>query len=362
LAPAKRDDARGGRKASAATKLAESEARLAAILNTAVDAMLIGTTIQRLMPSPHRERHDDYLAAYLTTGEARIIGIGREVEGERKDGSVFPLELAVSEVKLPGRRLFTGVLRDISDRRKAEEEARRRLNQTAHTARLLELGEMATSIAHEINQPLAAIVSFAEGCLRLLRSGRAEEEVLADALQQIAEQGQRAGAIIQSLRQLARRGAAERSWIDVNQTIRDVLGLIGHQVKRGGVRVALELDAALPPVLADKVQIEQVMLNLARNAIEAMEVTERKVLSIRSYPHAPSGAGVEIAVADTGTGLPPQDAHRVFDPFFTTKQGGVGIGLAISRSIIESHGGKLGARSRPDGGAEFSFSLPVQGP
>ncbi len=366
--------------------LADREARLQAILRTAVEGIvtideqgvidsinpaaerifgyerdeLVGCNVSMLMPSPHRENHDHYIARYLAGGRAHIIGIGREVEGQRKDGSLFPLELAVSELSTGGRRLFTGMVRDISDRRKAEEKARLRLHDAAHTARLLELGEMTSGIAHEVNQPLAAIVSFAGACLRMLESGGDNAEVLRDALEQIAAQGERAGQIIQRLRQFARKGALERRPFDINKAIEEVLALIRHDLHRHGVSVKLELDEALPKVRADEVQIEQVLLNLARNAVEAMEdlsVEERR-LTFCTRPGARGELEIQVQVSDTGIGLPADALERVFETFYTTKSGGVGVGLAISRSIIDAHGGRLMAGSNPGGGAVFTFTLP----
>lgn len=363
--------------------LAEREARLEAILETAVEGILtidergvieslnpaaermfgysadelIGENVKRLMPSPYREEHDDYIRSYLNTGRARIIGIGRELEGLRKSGEVFPLDLAVSEVRLTGKRLFTGIVRDISDRLRAEEEARLRLHEVAHAARLLELGEMTSGIAHEVNQPLAAIVSFAEACLRMLKAGTADLGVFEGALEQIATQGARAGTIIHSLRQLSRKGEADFECVDINAMVRDVLALIGHEVRRWRVQVRTELTDALPEVRANRVQIEQVMLNLARNAIEALQDCEaqNRTLSIGTTA-APDGV-VEVTVSDNGKGLPAEGSDRVFETFYTTKADGMGVGLSISRSIMEAHGGRLWATPNPSGGTVFHFTL-----
>ena len=192
----------------------ESGERLRAILETAVDAIvtieesgviesvnpaaerafgysrdeLLGRNVSMLMPSPYREEHDRHVERYLRTGEARIIGIGREVEAQRKDGTVFPVDIAVSEVRLPGRRLFTGIIRDLTERREMEERARLRLESAAHTARMLELGEMCSEIVHEVNQPLTAIVSYAEACLRTVRRGGAQPALIEDALDRVTEQ------------------------------------------------------------------------------------------------------------------------------------------------------------------------------
>ncbi len=368
-------------------ELEERSARLHAILDAAVDGIvtideqgtiesvnpaverifghrredLVGKNVKVLMPAPSKDEHDDYLKNYLRTGSKKIIGIGREVQGLRKDGSVFPLEIAVSEVTLPGRRLFTGILRDISDRRAAEEQARLRLNELAHTTRLLELGEMTTEIAHEVNQPLAAIVSFAEACLRMRRTGTGDDALMDNALEQIAAQGERAGEIIHRLRRFARKGAGEREPVDINATVRHVLSLLRHETDRHQVRTRVELDEALPTVNADPVQIGQVLVNLVRNAVEAMEgcAEDRRLVTLRTSPLGSGPTGIALTVSDQGMGLPEGDPDRVFENFYTTKTQGMGVGLGICRSIIETHGGKLWAKVNADGGASFQLELPV---
>ena len=365
--------------------LMEREAELSAVLDTAVDGIvtidgraivqsvnaaveqmfgysaeeLIGQNVKKLMPSPYREEHDGYIERYLRTGEARIIGIGREVEGRRKDGSTFPLELAVSEVAFPARRLFTGILRDISERRRMEEQARLRLRETAHTSRLLELGEMTSGIAHEINQPLAAIGAYAAACLRMLESDAPDLDLLTDALEQIRNQDTRAGDIVQRMRQLTRKEEGKRGPVDLGAALEEVLALIAHEVRGAGIQVARDFDHRLPPVSADLVQIEQVLLNLMRNAIEAMalEPEGARTLSLRTCRPGPEKVAVEVS--DTGGGLDEDVRARIFDTFYTTKASGVGVGLSISRTIVEAHGGRLEATSAPGGGATFSLILPA---
>ena len=365
--------------------LEDREARLSAILDTAVDGIitidesgiiesvnsaterifgyngdeLVGNNITMLMPSPYREKHDAYITRYLRTGEPRIIGIGREAEGLHKDGRRFPIDLAVSEVRVGGSRLFTGLVRDISARRRAEDEARRRSADLAHAARLSTIGELTSGIAHEVNQPLTAMVNFAEACLRMLRSGNAEPGKLEDALGQIAVQGQRAGHIIRHLRRLARKGEAERVRIDLGHLVRDVLGLFSNELHASGIALDLMLDESLPAVKCDRIQIEQVVLNLVRNAMDVLEEGLADGRELTIHTRADSGGTIELTVEDTGEGFGANGSDRIFELFFTTKADGLGMGLSISRTIIEDHGGRLWASPRPGGGAIFHVTLPA---
>ncbi|MCW5655947.1 PAS domain-containing sensor histidine kinase [Hydrogenophaga sp.] len=372
--------------ASAGEVTQDSDARLRSILEAAVDgiitagadgviesvnpaverifgysaAELVGQKMNVLMPEPYRSSHDGYMARYLSTGERRIIGIGREVEGLRRDGTVFPIELAVGEVVIPGRRMFTGIIRDITQRRKAEEEARLRLDQLAHASRLAALGELTSSIAHEINQPLAAIVSFADASLRMMRSGKGSSEMLTTALEQIAAQGARAGDIVKNLRQFVRKGGSGRERVNVNTVVKDMLGLLSHDIRMKRVRVTLALDEQLPRVTANRVQVEQVTLNLVQNAIDALTGVDPKDRRVVITTARVGSERVEVAVIDNGTGLPAEGAQRVFDTFFTTKPEGMGIGLSICKSLVEAHGGRLTAESNDEGGATFRFTLPLE--
>ena len=364
--------------------LSESGVRLRAILDAAVDSIvtieesgaiesinaaterlfgypreeLIGRNVSVLMPSPYREEHDRHIGRYLRTGEARIIGIGREVEAVRKDGRVFPVDIAVSEVQLPGRRLFTGIIRDLTERREMEERARLRLEDAAHTARMLELGEMCSEIVHEVNQPLAAIVGFAEGCLRMVRGGGAEPAVIEDALGRVADQGIHAGEILSRLRGLVRKDEHRRETLHLATAIEETLLLVDHERRQRGVRIVVRCDPDLPAVTANRVQIEQILLNLLRNAFHAVEGAERRQVWIRT-----ARAGVRrlrLLVEDSGPGLSPELRERIFETFYTTRPNGLGVGLAISRSLAENHGGRLWAESVDGRGAIFGLELPCR--
>ena len=444
-------------------------------------AEVIGRNVSLLMPEPYQDQHDGYLHSYLTTGRAKIIGIGREVEAKRKDGTVFPIDLSVGEFAVGSERGFVGIIRDITDKKRAEEKLtslgkiieesvneiyvfdadtlkfmevnrgarenlgytlkelreltpvdlkplftresfdrlllplrngetekvtfstrhrrkdgneypvsvhlqlgrygavpsffaiildateqeeikrkeRQHREQLTHVARLSTLGEMAAGIAHEINQPLTAITTYAQACLRFIESGDIDSEDLQSALRKVGEQGQRAGQVIQKLRALVKQGAAPRELVDCNQLIRDTMTLGDADARDHGVAVHLDLTAGLPPVYVDTVQIQQVLLNLIRNSIDAMGNTEHKAEGIRITSAQSDPNVVEISVVDRGSGVSEEAESELFNPFFTTKESGMGMGLSISRSLVAAHGGKLRFARNPGGGSTFSFSLPI---
>ncbi|MGI9331927.1 MAG: PAS domain-containing sensor histidine kinase [Gammaproteobacteria bacterium] len=321
-------------------------------------AEMIGHNVSMLMPAPHDEQHDRYIGRYLRTGEAAIIGIGREVEGRRKSGEHFPLELSVSEVNLGDHRLFTGMVRDISQRREIEESARRRLDEVAHSARLLELGEMAADLAHEVNQPLAAIASFAEASQRMAADTDGAPPALARALTGIASQAERASQIIRQLRKFARKDQARIVPVDVNAVVRGALELIDHEIRQDGVEVSLELDADLPQVNADKVQLEQILLNLIRNSLEAMRDRPCEAHSLAISSALDDTDSLEVRVTDSGPGLAGDMRERLFEMFHTSKPNGLGVGLAICRSIAEAHGGMLDVEHTSADGTTMRLKLP----
>jgi two-component system sensor kinase FixL len=308
------------------------------------------------MPSPYRENHDGYLARYLRTGERRIIGIGRVVVGERKDGSTFPMELAVGEMHSSNQRFFTGFIRDLTERQQTEARLQELQTELVHISRLTAMGEMASALAHELNQPLTAIANYLKGSQRLLKDEPGERPaMLRDAMEKAADQAIRAGQIIRRLRDFVARGEAERRVESVKKLVEEAgaLALVG--AKDQGVRVRFRFDPTFDLVLADKVQIQQVLLNLIRNAVEAMEGCEKRELVISTTPI--SDGMVSINVADTGAGIAPEVANQLFQPFVTTKRQGMGVGLSISRTIVESHGGRINCEPNPGGGTIFRFTL-----
>ncbi len=375
---------------TAAGGTAPSEALLRAIIETAPDALItidergliqsfnpaaehlfgctaaevIGRNVTVLMPPPYRDEHDRYLGRYLETGERRIIGIGRTVIAQRTDGTIFPIELAVGEVRLPGRRLFAGFVRDISERHQAQRRVHQLQSELAHVSRLSAMGEMASALAHELNQPLTAIMNYVRACGRLATSEPgASPERIAELMDKAASQVSRAGEIIARLRQFMAKGETERTIENINRVVEEAshLALVGAAER--GIRFRLNLDPSPPPVLIDKIQIQQVVLNLMRNSVElmrnsveALEQAERRELVVSTV--AATAGSVEVAVADTGPGLAEEVVSRLFQPFVTTKPEGMGIGLSICRSIVDAHGGRLWAEPTLGGGATFRMVLP----
>lgn len=317
-----------------------------------------GRNVSLLMPSPHREHHDEYIQRYLATGERRIIGIGRVVAGQRKDGGTFPIELAVGEVTQGGRRLFTGFVRDITERQATRQRLQELQSELSHVSRVSEMGQMASALAHEINQPLTAASNYLQAARRLdAKQDAASAERLSQALEQAAEQVERASQILRRLRIFIKKGEPEQQPEDIAKLIEEgsAIALVGARER--GVSVHLRTAAGLPRVYVDKIQIQQVIVNLMRNAVEAMEQSARRELTVEAVM---DGSGtVAVRVIDTGPGLAPEVAARLFQPFVTTKSQGMGVGLSICRSIIEGHGGQLAAEPNPSGGTIFSFSIPL---
>lgn len=364
--------------------LQEREARLRSILETAQDAIIVidergimesyspaaerlfgfsaeealGRNVSMLMPSPYRERHDSYLEHYLKSGERRIIGIGRVVVGRRKDGSTFPMELAVGEANVNGRRVFTGFIRDLTERQLTESRLQELQSELLHVSRLSDVGQMASALAHELNQPLAAIVNYVQATRRMLQaSGTPPSPRILETMDKAVAQAARAGDIIQHLRGFIRKGETERSLEDLSKMVEEAtaLGLVG--AKEGGIKVQIDLSGDALPVFIDKVQIQQVVFNLIRNSVEALPESDVRELTVTTR-RVDCGMAL-AAVSDSGPGLAQSVAEQLFQPFVTTKEKGMGLGLSICRSIIEAHGGRLWATPNPVRGVTFQFSIPM---
>lgn len=322
---------------------------------------LVGRNVNVLMPSPDHERHNGYLKRYLETGERRIIGIGRVVTGLRKDGTPFPMELAVGEARTEGERLFTGFIRDLTEKRQDEAHIQELQSELLHVARLSAMGTMASTLAHELNQPLTAIAAYAEAAEPLIADpDAAQRALLREILQDLAAQALRAGSIVRRLREFVSRGEIEKQIEDLPRLISDAAQLALMGSRENGVSAKIELDPAAANILADRVQIQQVLTNLIRNALDAMEKSERRELTISTK--ANGATMVAISVSDTGSGIAPEISEKLFQAFSSTKGNGMGLGLSICRTIVEAHGGRIEAFPNPVGGTTFRFTLPaVQG-
>jgi two-component system, LuxR family, sensor kinase FixL len=315
-----------------------------------------GQNVRMLMPPPYREQHDGYLARYRRTGERRIIGIGRVVVGRRKDGSTFPMELSVGEASQTGQRLFTGFIRDLTERQQTERRLHELQDGLLHVSRVRSMGQMAAALAHELNQPLTATANYVRAAVRLLALPEPDLERIREAMNHAVEQTLRSGEIIRRLRSFVTRGEVARQPESIAQLIEEASALALIGAKERGVKVLISMDPNLPAASVDRVQIQQVLLNLIRNALEAMVSCEVRELAITASMREDH---VLVSVTDSGSGISPEIEARLFQPFVTTKAEGMGIGLSVCRTIVEAHGGVLWRERNSGGGSAFHFTVPI---
>lgn len=318
---------------------------------------VIGRNVSMLMPQPFRDEHDGYIGRFLRTGEARIIGRGRTVTALKKDGTTFPMDLAVGEAHMAGRRTFVGFIRDLTAKLESERHLQQLQSELLHASRLTAMGEMSAALAHELNQPLTAISNYAKAARRTLAGGAAKIEDAQGMMDKTAAQALRAGQIIKRLRDFVEHRDMSRTIEDPVKVVEEAMALALVDAAQAGVKVKSDLNAA-PEVYIDKIQIQQVLVNLMRNATEAMQAVEDRTLAVTV---AAVNQHAEIAVADTGPGLAPEVAARLFQPFTTTKRTGMGVGLSICHSIVEAHGGRIWMTVNDGPGVTFHVSLPPAG-
>ena len=320
---------------------------------------VVDQPVDMLMPEPYCTEHADYMHSYLRTGRARIIGIGREAEGRRRDGATFPILISVGEAPSVHRRRFVGIIRDLTPQREAEKERHALEARLAHVGRFSLMGEMAAGIAHEINQPLTSIVNYSQAAKNLLARG--DVDALKSACEGISAEVHRAAQVVANIRGFIHKRSVSTESIDLNAMIRDALGLISVDARDANVTLKTQLESDLPRVQGNTVQLQQVLLNLTRNAVDAMREKARaaaRELEIVSFLADSGRVGFEVR--DRGPGVSTPLGDEIFHPFVTTKSDGLGVGLAISRTIVAAHDGELSYRDNPGGGAIFSVSLPVE--
>lgn len=383
----------------------QSQARLAAILEAAVEGIvsidergiiqlfnpaaerlfgyatpeIVGRNVSALMLSPYREEHDQYIARYLETGNKKIIGIGREVVGVRKDGSTFPIDLSVAEARVGSERIFVGIIRDISARKAAEaalreskedlekvvaalqaknEEVRTMTQQLWQSAKLASVGELAASIAHELNNPLATVSLRVESTL----AHTPADDPRRRSLEVIEQETRRMGDLVANLLQFSRRGPEQSSTVDIHQELTKAVELIHHVFRKRQIEVVQQFDPKTPTVFADRQKLRQVFLNLLTNASDAMP--DGGTLTLRTEPTSLDNGkpAVLIEFVDTGVGIPPEHLDKVMAPFFTTKEEGkgTGLGLAICRRIAQEHHGLMQISSELGKGTTMRLVLPVK--
>ena len=319
---------------------------------------VLGRNVKLLMTSPDRKDHDSSLRNYLRSGTARIIGIGRDVTGRRKDGSTVPIRLSVGELRDDGDTpLFIGTLHDLTEALRARERIEELQSELMQVARASAVGEMGATLAHELTQPLSAVAGFVESSVALIDRGDAKVPArVREYMDQAVTQTLRMGAVVRRVREFTSRGDTERSVEDINAVVEEICELATLGTATDGIDLEMDLAADLPPVLIDHIQIQQVVLNLVRNSIDALTDCETGTITVATVP---GGRMVEVVVSDNGPGLPPEDRERVFEPFVSSKHDGIGIGLSICRTIVEAHGGRIAIDAGTRSGTAFRFSVPV---
>ena len=323
---------------------------------------LLGCPIEMLVPERLRSGHQGFRHDYLCDPQARPMGVGRELFGRRKDGSEVPVEIGLSPIHTSKGLLVLASIVDITERKLAELEAARQRHDLAHLARVTALGELSSSLAHELTHPLTAILSNAQAAQRFLADDDVDLDEVREILNDIVTQDQRAGDVIHSLRLMLKKGELQEHCddVDLNEVILDVVNLMRSDLINRNVTLDTDLAQKLPAITGDRVQLQQVLLNLALNGCEAMadyNSSERRLLIASQWENG----AVRVSVADRGSGIPEEKMQQVFERFFTTKKEGMGLGLSVCRTIIDAHRGKIWATNDAGCGATFHFSLPIVG-
>lgn len=357
--------------------------RLEAVLNTMIDGVImidyqgliakfnpacerifgydaqdvIGLNISALMPSPYQRDHDDYIRNYQSSGVAKIIGIGREVSGLRKDGSIFPMHLSVGEMRDGEVIAYVGVIRDLTAEQKARQDFEALQQQHFHLSRVSAMDQMGAAIAHELNQPLTAIMNYMDAGVTMAEGEKAlDRERLGLVMAKSSEQAARAAGILSRLRRFIETGDVEKQLAAPEALLKSSTDLVLPMFKNEGIETRYDVSSALPDILVSDVQVQQVLVNLIKNACEAMLGEASRVLTLGARAQDDQ---LIFSVSDTGMGLSAADFDTLFQPFSSDKSGGLGVGLSISRTIIGNHGGALWAEHNSPKGCRFYVSLPI---
>jgi two-component system sensor kinase FixL len=368
-------------------RVQESEARKSAVLESVPDAVVtidetgkvlefnpaaerifgyrreeaIGGPLDKLIiPAAMREQYWLGIADHIATGRTTLLGKRRELTAVKKDGGELPVELILTRVEHEGPPMFTAVVSDLSERKRSEEHARQQQAELAHALRVATMGEMAAELAHEISQPLSSITAFAQGLIVRLQGGLDRRDELEKAAERIAGEAIRAGEVLRRQRDFLRRSAPRREPSDLNHLVREAAHLVEPDARRSNVAIRMVLDSRMPKLNIDPIQVEQVVLNLLRNGLEAITATDGQGVNELLIETSLQNGDARVAVRDSGCGLAPDCEQKIFQRFYSTKSYGLGMGLSISRSIIEEHGGSLKAGSNLDRGSTFTFILPVK--
>jgi two-component system, LuxR family, sensor kinase FixL len=320
---------------------------------------VVGQNVKRLMPSSYADEHDGYIDRYLSTGEAHVIGSHRQVTGLRKDGSEFPMELRIGEVRTGDKRYFTGVVRDLTTLEEAQTRLSELRAQLTQVWSLNSMGEMASVLAHELNQPLSAVANYLRAARNLIARMELEDDDLIDAVARAGDQAVRAGEIVRTMRDLAARGGTLQKPESLGAIIGEIDFIVSLMARDAGVAVFYDLHKGDDTVMADRIQIQQLVVNLARNAIEAVTKYPNRQVHI-STRLDPAG-NLMTMVEDSGPGVDPAVSDRLFQPLASTKPEGMGLGLSISSAIVENHKGRLWVEPSRLGGAAFCFVLARAG-
>lgn len=317
---------------------------------------VLGHNVSELMGNRDRSHHDRYMTNYMATGEKQIIGIGRVVEARLADGSEIPVHLTIAETNVAGRRIFAGYIRDVTKEQAADHQLSRLQAELSSFSRLSAVGTMASAMAHELNQPLTAVANYLEAARDLLTSPDEETVTMVrEALDAAAGQSIRAGQIVRKLRDYVSRGEFEKRPVAINTVIQEAIAVSKISVEGQLPRIVFQPDETLPDVLIDRLQIRQVVLNLIRNATDALNGTDNPVIRVSAWQSKPGTMIVEVR--DNGPGLALEEDRSPFEPFQSSKADGMGLGLSICQTIVEAHDGEIWTETEPDAGAVFRFSL-----